>query len=159
MEIRRLRDKHVQEIVSMLGSLNERWDTNQFDSDTNLARYIASHRKLGFVAHTGQGELSGFILHCMGYVWPLDRKQFHHSDDTGFISDIIVHPRFWRQGIGTALVRRAEDDLAKMGARKVTVFTGPDNTRAHAFFTWLGYRVSGKADSIGFERNLPSTRP
>jgi ribosomal protein S18 acetylase RimI-like enzyme len=133
--------------------------SDRFDSDTNLAKYITSHHKLGFVAHTGQGELSGFILYCMGYVWSLDQKRFHQSDDTGFISDIIVHPGFWRQGIGTTLVRRAEDDLAKMGARKVTLFTGPDNTRAQAFFTRLGYWVSGKADSIGFKQNLPSTSP
>ncbi len=139
----------------MLRSLNEHWETDRFDSATNLAAYTRDNDKQGLVAHTKDGELAGFILYGMGYVWPPDRRQFHRSHDTGLIWDIIVHPRYWRQRIGTTLVRSAEEDLAEMGANKVTLFTGPANTRAQAFFSRLGYRVVGEAGSVFFERHIP----
>lgn len=155
VSISKLLREHIEEIIAMLRSLNERWDTDRFDSAENLAKYLGAYQKRGFVARTEQGELAGFVLYCMGYVWPLDRKEFHPTADTRFISDIIVHPRHWRKGIGTQLMIEAEKELTKMGARRITLYTGPDNARAQAFFAGIGYRVSGRADSVGFEKVVP----
>ncbi len=82
------------------------------------------------VAEVGS-QLVGFILALMNRV-PLDIEPVDR--ETGYITVFFIHPDHRRQGIGSALVRRAMDFLRSEGAVQVSVcgyprnyfFPGPD---------------------------------
>ena len=93
---------------------------------------------------------------CLGM-----RRKFPYMErglepDRGWIVVMFVAKEYQRKGIGTALVKRAEDDMKAAGAKNITLsayspsyfFPGVDEENypeAKAFFEKLGY-VAGKKD-------------
>lgn len=93
---------------------------------------------------------------CLGM-----RRKFPYMErglepDRGWIVVMFVAREYQRKGIGTALVKRAEEDMKRAGAKNITLsayspsyfFPGVDEENypaAAAFFKGLGY-VSGKKD-------------
>lgn len=107
---------------------------------------------LCYVALEGE-EIAGF---CLGM-----RRKFPYMErglepDRGWIVVMFVAKAFQRKGIGTALVGQAEADMAKAGAKNITLsayspsyfFPGVDEKNypeAAAFFRKMGY-LPGKKD-------------
>ena len=56
---------------------------------------------------------------------------------------LVVAPRAFRRGIGTALVRHV---LALAGERRVVVCTGRDNAPARALYARLGFAETGEEE-------------
>ena len=54
---------------------------------------------------------------------------------------MAVSPRYRRQGIGTALVRGAEEGLARLGCPKLNLQVRASNREVVAFYEHLGYGV------------------
>ena len=93
---------------------------------------------------------------CLGM-----RRKFPYMErglepDRGWIVVMFVAKEYQRKGIGTALLKRAEDDMKADGAKNITLsayspsyfFPGVDEENypeAKAFFEKLGY-VAGKKD-------------
>lgn len=93
---------------------------------------------------------------CLGM-----RRKFPYMErglepDRGWIVVMFVAREYQRKGIGTALVKRAEEDMKRAGAKNITLsayspsyfFPGVDEENypaAAAFFKGLGY-VPGKKD-------------
>ena len=77
--------------------------------------------------HPAQGEVAGFIV--------------AHPGSTGHIVtiDVIVSAR--RSGVGSLLLRTAEDRLRSAGSRAVALETAVDNISALAFYKRHGYSV------------------
>jgi len=59
----------------------------------------------------------------------------------GWVYYLAVDPAYRRNGIGTALMKRAEGLLAKMSCSKVNLQIREDNSDLQAFYEKLGYSV------------------
>jgi ribosomal protein S18 acetylase RimI-like enzyme len=68
---------------------------------------------------------------------------------------LAVHPSARRRGLGTALVRAAEDRLTELGARRVAAVVVDDETVALAFWDAMGYE---RAPHARFTRTLQPRR-
>ena len=58
----------------------------------------------------------------------------------GVLYDLVVDPGHRRQGIGTALLEAALDELRSRGAPRVLLFTAEKNEGAQAMFAGAGFR-------------------
>lgn len=54
------------------------------------------------------------------------------------------------QGLGTALIRAAEDVLAEQGHTEATIGVGLDNARARALYLRLGYVPTGHTETTTY---------
>jgi len=150
-------DEHADRVIEMIKRFGIPQGVDRFESAVKLIEYIHENGLDGKIAMLPDSrEIVGFILFCMGYVWPLDDRRFHKSEEIGYISDIIVNPDFQRRGIGSILVKSAERDLVQRGARKMMLITSTTNKNAQAFFKKNGYSISGQTDVVGFEKKLDS---
>lgn len=59
------------------------------------------------------------------------------------VSNLHVHPDAQGRGIGTALLRSAEDQVVARGGGVITLGVGADNPRAASLYARLGYRDIG----------------
>ena len=88
---------------------------------------IAEQPELFFVATRGS-KLVGTIM--AGF-----------DGHRGWIYRVAVSPKQQRQGIGTALMRRAESELISRGAPKINLQVRATNGPVAAFYEQLGYIV------------------
>lgn len=61
----------------------------------------------------------------------------------GYLTEVIVHPRFQRHGIATELVKKVESDLRENGASYVYCYIFEENTASNAVFSEAGYQKMG----------------
>lgn len=85
------------------------------------ACFVAENRK----------EVSGFILSA-------------HKSAHGHIITIDVLAAHRRSGVGTALLRKSERNLAEAGVREIWLETATNNNAAVAFWQKHGYRTRGR---------------
>ena len=57
----------------------------------------------------------------------------------GEIHTLYTHPEYWRQGYGTAVLRRAEEWLCEHGFTNVYLYVLEGNERAERFYRAQGY--------------------
>ena len=60
---------------------------------------------------------------------------------TGYLYALRVRPRFRNQGVGTALMARAEDDLRLRKFLRVVIAVAKENAGALRLYQRLGYKV------------------
>jgi ribosomal protein S18 acetylase RimI-like enzyme len=92
-----------------------------------LRRRSAVQRELFLVARDG-GSVVGTVL--AGY-----------DGHRGWIYRVAVRPSHQRRGVGTALLRRAEESLIALGCPKVNLQVRATNAAVVAFYRKLGYAV------------------
>lgn len=100
----------------------------------------------------GNGNIVGFIVAESG------------TRGSGHIITIDVTGAVRRSGVGSLLLRAAEDRLAKAGAPSVELETAVDNTSALSFYKRHGYSVirtfpryySNGVDALVLQKPLPS---
>lgn len=73
----------------------------------------------------------------------------------GQLSRLAVRPGVRREGLGTALVRAAEDRLRGLGARRIAAIVVDDHELALAFWTAAGYEL---APHVRFTKTLQPGR-
>jgi N-acetylglutamate synthase-like GNAT family acetyltransferase len=77
--------------------------------------------------------------------------------DTAHLSRLVVHPYFWKQGIGTRLVQEVEASFPK--AKRFETFTGQKSRHTMEPYQRLGYlpirqeKVSEHRDRVYFGRD------
>lgn len=99
-------------------------------------------------AAAARGEIGGFIV--------------AHPGHTGHIVTIDVVASARRSGVGSLLLRAAEDRLRSAGSRSVSLETAVDNLSALAFYKRHGYSVvktipryySNGVDALVLQRDL-----
>ena len=62
---------------------------------------------------------------------------------TGEIAALYIEPARWRQGIGGALVTRAQQELRDAGCRAVTLWVLAENAPATTFYARHGFAPDG----------------
>jgi ribosomal protein S18 acetylase RimI-like enzyme len=102
-------------------------DPPHHDPVASISLKMAAQPELFFVA-TRAGDVVGTIM--AGF-----------DGHRGWIYRVAVSPRHQRQGIGTALVRRAESELIARGAPKINLQIRSTNSQVVAFYEHLGYLV------------------
>jgi ribosomal protein S18 acetylase RimI-like enzyme len=68
--------------------------------------------------------------------------------DLGEVRSLYVDPDQWRSGLGAALMRQAEDELAGRGFAEATLWVFEDNARARRFYESAGWRADGGVKTI-----------
>lgn len=64
-----------------------------------------------------------------------------HDGHRGWLYDVAVDPKRRGEGLGRAIVARAESWLAEQGVRKVNLIIRDTNAAVQAFYERLGYDV------------------
>ena len=96
----------------------------------DIARKLRVQRELFIVAEI-DGELVGT---AMGG-WDGHR---------GWVYSVVVSPEHRREGVGTALMKRVERDLAFMGCHKLNLQVRGSNREAVEFYKSLGYSTEDR---------------
>jgi ribosomal-protein-alanine N-acetyltransferase len=97
-------------------------------SQRELKSYVSHRSTFTLVAADDKnGKVAGFIV--------------VHSGPTGHVITIDVDPVIRRGGVGSLLLRAAEDRLRAVGSRAVGLETAVDNLGALQFYKRHGYSV------------------
>ncbi|MEV4351321.1 GNAT family N-acetyltransferase [Actinoplanes sp. NPDC049596] len=76
----------------------------------------------------------------------------HFTGDTdAYVGELVVDAAAERRGLGTLLVRAAEQWARERGLTRLTLETGAANTTARAFYAALGYRE----EDVRLTKSLP----
>ena len=81
------------------------------------------------------GEVAGFVI-----VGPPDADA---EPGTGQLYALNVHPTWWAQGIGSALLAAAEQKLHDLGYERAFLLVEKNNHRAIGFYTGRGWKPDG----------------
>jgi ribosomal protein S18 acetylase RimI-like enzyme len=92
-----------------------------------IRQKLAVQRELFFVARLG-GRLAGTVMG--GY-----------DGHRGWVYSLAVRPDLRRRGVGTALMRHLERELASWGCPKINLQVLATNVATVAFYEKLGYSV------------------
>ena len=68
----------------------------------------------------------------------------HHGRETSFFYRLAVLEAHRGTGVGSALLKKAEEIARLMGTKEVAVYVDADNTIIQKFYTMKGYQTSGK---------------
>ncbi len=93
-------------------------------------RWFLKLRGADCLVAEGQGKILGFIVS-------------HRKGSEAHIITIDVVEPHRRHGVGSALVREAENRLAARGVHRVSLETATDNDGVVAFWQKHGYRTEG----------------
>ena len=121
-------------------------------SRQELKTYMKYRGSFTLVATSGQSEIAGFIVAKNG--------------STGHIITIDVGPHERRSGVGSLLLKGAEDRLCAAGSSAVGLETAVDNIAALAFYKRHGYAVirtwpryySNGVDALVLKKDLNKAR-
>ena len=67
----------------------------------------------------------------------------HHILDEGFITNVVVHPAYRRQGIATALLAELETYGKAHNLTRITLEVRASNQKAIALYEQMGYEKEG----------------
>lgn len=67
----------------------------------------------------------------------------HQGSRSGILEDVVVDPRYQRQGIGTAMIRFALNLCHQKQCYKVILSSNFKRQHAHAFYESLGFEKHG----------------
>jgi ribosomal protein S18 acetylase RimI-like enzyme len=103
--------------------------------DFMLARCAETAGKV-FVAEVGQ-KVVGFV--CVWGKNPPEELD-EEPEEYAFVSDLVVLPAYRRQGVGQALLERAEGYARSLGIKKIQLEVLSRNTGALKLYTNDGFR-------------------
>jgi ribosomal protein S18 acetylase RimI-like enzyme len=110
--------------------------------EEDIARKLAVQPEVFFVAESG-GQIVGTAM--AGY-----------DGHRGWVYYVAVSPSHRRQGIGTALMRHAEQALSAMGCPKLNLQVRAGDHGAVAFYRRLGYDVE---ERVSMSKRLTGPSP
>jgi len=132
MEIREYTTYRESEILSLYTSVG--WTA--YTDDLNALQNGFAHSLLTLAAYDGE-QLLG-LIRAVGDGYTIV-----------FIQDILVHPNFQRNGVGTALMRAM---LARFPAVRQIELAADDTPQALAFYRAMGFRTFSELGCNGFMR-------
>jgi GNAT superfamily N-acetyltransferase len=141
--VRQMRDSDLTPVVAAMGQ-------HAFFTD-RLARQADGH---GIMLVAVDGEtVCGDV-----YLWLAEVPEFHqHLPGVPVLNHLEVAPALRSRGIGTLLVRTAEQWLRELGHDRVALGVAIDNRRAHALYEQLGYIDWGHG-TVAIRYEVPGDR-
>ena len=132
MLIRQAEGSDFDDLIPLLDELGYQISRQDLETQANL--YIDSDNCELLVAHTEQGNLSGFIA---GHLFPL----IHQSGSVGRIMALVVGEAFQSQGFGSSLLESLESWFKQNQCKRFEVNSGDHRRGAHEFYQSKGYRI------------------
>lgn len=131
-----------EQVISLWGAVFG-YETAHNDPSLAIAKKLRANDHLFFVADD-EGQLVGSAM--AGY-----------DGHRGWLYAIAVHPDYRRTGLGSRLVRQAEEALVAAGCMKVNLQLLATNEATAAFYKSLGYAVEPRI-SMGrvLHENVPA---
>ncbi|MFJ4143633.1 GNAT family acetyltransferase [Pseudomonas sp. NPDC089734] len=120
-------DRHHRLGVISLWETVFEYDTPHNRPDLSIDKKLAVADQLFFVAVEGNDVIGTLIAGYDGH--------------RGWLYSVAVHPSVRGQGLGTALVRQAEQALTALGCLKINLQIRNTNEGVRAFYESLGYAV------------------
>jgi [ribosomal protein S18]-alanine N-acetyltransferase len=126
MNIRRMSPADVMTVVAIdtAAGILLPWSPNAY------ARELLKQTTFCWVAEV-DGRLAGSLT-----LWDVVGE--------GEIANVAVHPDFWRQGIGRALVQTALDKAAELGFARVMLEVRASNEAAQTLYRSFGFEEDGR---------------
>jgi ribosomal-protein-alanine N-acetyltransferase len=126
MNIRRMSPADVMSVVAIdtAAGILLPWSPNAY------ARELLKQTTFCWVAEA-EGRLAGSLT-----LWDVVGE--------GEIANVAVHPDFWRQGIGRALVQTALDKAAELGLARVMLEVRASNEAAQTLYRSFGFEEDGR---------------
>lgn len=126
MKIRRMTPADVMTVVAIdtAAGILLPWSPNAY------ARELLKQTTFCWVAEV-DGRLAGSLT-----LWDVVGE--------GEIANVAVHPDFWRQGIGRALVQTALDKAAELGFARVMLEVRASNEAAQTLYRSFGFEEDGR---------------
>lgn len=126
MNIRRMTPADVMTVVAIdtAAGILLPWSPNAY------ARELLKQTTFCWVAEV-DGRLAGSLT-----LWDVVGE--------GEIANVAVHPDFWRQGIGRALVQTALDKAAELGFARVMLEVRASNEAAQTLYRSFGFEEDGR---------------
>jgi len=95
------------------------------------------------------GRMNFYVYELGGEVVGVAALMPRFDEGVGIVRWVYVHPRFWRRGIGTALMKRVEKEARALGLRKLRLKT-LENAWAVNFYLKLGFVVKEYIERPGW---------
>ena len=130
MEIRPFQEADARSVIDLWTTVFA-YTAPHNDPATIIQHKLAVQRDLFFVALL-DGALVGTVM--AGY-----------DGHRGWVYSLAVMPATRRQGVGTALMKHVEGELAKRGCPKINLQVLASNAATVAFYKKLGYIVEERA--------------
>ena len=134
LEIREATLSDIPAIVSLMADLG--YPTSAETMKERLAPIFRDPEHGTFVA-----------LRCqtvVGIVGTRVGRRYEEDGRYGQVMIVVVRAHDRRRGVGSALMKHAEESLRQQGANAVVVNTGSHRTDAHAFYERMGYSFTGR---------------
>lgn len=131
-----IRLAEVKDIPHMVEIVIKHDSTMKFDAEEEIIDVF--HSKLGkFYVYEEEEKIVGF----MGY-----KAKRWGGDDIFWAIWLYVDPKFRRKGIATKLYNRIENELRKIGCRKIYLDVGNEETHQEAikFHKRNGFKLEAK---------------
>jgi GNAT superfamily N-acetyltransferase len=74
------------------------------------------------------------------------------ADDSLLIENVAVHPRAQGAGLGRRLMEFAEEEAARLGLTRLSLYTNVVMTENQAIYARLGYRPTRRETEDGYQR-------
>jgi ribosomal protein S18 acetylase RimI-like enzyme len=132
----------IEDCLYELQTVEHTLDSNRLNDRETLRRYLLHIQQVCvetegaiFVAEES-GGIAGFVSIWTRYPLGdmLDARQ-----TVAYVSDIVVREQFRRRGLGSALLRRAEEHARSLGATVMKVEVMRDNQGARALYADFGF--------------------
>ena len=138
-------DRHRQQVIRLWKTVFG-YEAAHNDPAVAIDKKLAVRDGLFFLADV-DGAVVGTVL--AGY-----------DGHRGWLYSVAVHPAQRKKGLGTALVRFAEQALIERGCMKINLQIVSGNEDVAAFYESLGYAIE-KRVSTGkmINQNIPTERP
>lgn len=147
VEVRRPTLEEIPAVAALAGKLvlqHEAYDSLRFlhveDPAAGYARFlprVLADPKSVLLAGIVDGEVMGYA-----YATLEGRDYFALLDACGKLHDIFVDERARGRGLGEALVKGIQRELARRGAPRLVLLTATQNVGAQRLFTKLGFRTT-----------------
>lgn len=134
MNIVQAKREHIPKLTKLFDAYRQFYHkpADEAGCEAYLSRRMEQNESVVFVVEDTQGELLGFTQlyasFCSVEMAPLVT-----------LYDLFVHPSSRRQGVGTALMERAERYARESGADRVRLETHFSNTMAQALYEQRGW--------------------
>lgn len=129
----------AEELVEMWLSLAE--SQQPFEShllvDENRARIresICNHIATGRILVARDDGIRGFVMYTV------EVERYEQDIRRGLVENLYVEPAYRNEGVGTALLNRAEQELSDRGVDVVALDVMADNEEGRRFYREQGYQ-------------------
>lgn len=109
------------------------------DLENHLVQ-IASGKDHALLAFDA-GRLVGMVSFTMGSFYPEYEPVASRQKPAGYIVEALVHPDFAKHGIGTLLLERAKDVLARHGVSSIYAKRHEENKASAALLRKAGFQL------------------